>query len=90
MLGEDLARLDDLLSLHDHGLAGQCHNGVEVVGDEYCKKVCNEIGVATEEDWHTEYLDAVLSIKIVDSLDEAIEHINEHNTKHSECIITND
>ena len=44
---------------------------------------------ATGEDWGKEYLDYEISIKVVDSLDEAIEHINRYNTKHSESIITN-
>lgn len=43
---------------------------------------------ATEEDWGTEYLDYIMSVKIVDSLDEAIAHINKYNTSHSEAIIT--
>ena len=43
---------------------------------------------ATEEDYGTEYLDYILSIKTVDSVDEAIAHINRYNTKHSECIVT--
>ena len=45
---------------------------------------------ATEEDWGTEYLDYILSLKLVDSLDEAIRHINRYNTGHSEAIITQD
>ena len=45
---------------------------------------------ATEEDWGTEYLDYILSVKVVDSVEEAIAHINKYNTKHSEAIITND
>ena len=45
---------------------------------------------ATEEDWGTEYLDYILSIKVVYSVDEAIAHINRYNTGHSEAIITND
>ena len=43
---------------------------------------------ATEEDWGTEYLDYILSIKVVNSVEEAIAHINRYNTKHSEAIIT--
>ena len=43
---------------------------------------------ATEEDFYTEYGDAIISVKTVDSIDEAIEHINEHSTGHSEAIIT--
>ncbi len=45
---------------------------------------------ATEEDFGTEYLDLIISVKTVCSLDEAIDHINTHNTKHSETIITKD
>ena len=45
---------------------------------------------ATEEDWGREYLDYILSLKLVDSIDEAIAHINRYNTKHSEAIITSD
>lgn len=44
--------------------------------------------LADETDWDTEYLDYILAVKIVDSLDEAIEHINRHNTQHSEAIVT--
>ena len=51
---------------------------------------CSEIIPATEEDWGTEYLDAIISVKIVDSIDEAITHINTYNTGHSESIITKD
>ncbi len=43
---------------------------------------------ATDEDFYTEFLDYIISVKVVDSLDEAIEHINLHGTKHSECIVT--
>ena len=45
---------------------------------------------ATDEDWGQEYLDYILSAKIVGSIDEAIDHINKYNTKHSEAIITKD
>ena len=53
-------------------------------------RVSEEIIPASEEDWGTEYLDAIISVKIVDSIDEAIAHINRYNTGHSESIITND
>ena len=43
---------------------------------------------ATEEDFYTEFLDYIISVKVVDSLDDAIDHINLHGTKHSECIVT--
>jgi glutamate-5-semialdehyde dehydrogenase len=45
---------------------------------------------ATEEDWDTEYLALILAVRVVDSLDEAIEHINTHGSKHSEAIVTSD
>ena len=68
----------------------QClkNHGVEVRGDEHAKKLSDDILPATEEDWGTEYLDAIISMKIVDSMDQAIEHINRYNTGHSESIIT--
>ena len=45
---------------------------------------------ATEEDWETEYLDAVLSIRVVDSLEDAVAHINRYGSHHTDCIITTD
>ena len=62
--------------------------GVQVRGDERVMAVSDRVMKAAEEDWGTEYLDAVISIKVVDSFDEAVEHINRYNTKHSEAIIT--
>ncbi|MCI8293338.1 MAG: glutamate-5-semialdehyde dehydrogenase [Hespellia sp.] len=61
---------------------------VEIRGDERACGYTSEIVPATEEDWGKEYLDAVISMKIVDSMQEAIEHINRYNTGHSEAIIT--
>lgn len=61
---------------------------VEIRGDEEAVKISSEIIPATEEDFYTEYLDYIISVKIVGDIDEAIEHINEHNTKHSEAIVT--
>lgn len=62
--------------------------GVEIRGDELSRSICSAIEEASEEDYKTEYLDAVISLKTVDSIDEAIEHINCCNTGHSEAIIT--
>ena len=67
----------------------KAHN-VEIRGDERARAISTEIVPATEEDWGTEYLDAIISVKIVDSIDEAIAHINKYNTGHSESIITKD
>ena len=66
------------------------NHDVEIRGDERARAVCGEIYPASDEDWGTEYLDAVISVKIVDSIDEAIAHINKYNTGHSESIITKD
>ena len=64
--------------------------GVQVRGDERVCALNDQVIPATEEDWGTEYLDYILSVKVVDSVEEAIAHINKYNTKHSEAIITND
>lgn len=66
---------------------------VEMRGDEAAVRALGGIGTplvcaATADDWGTEYLDYILSVKVVDSIDEAIEHINRYNTAHSEAIIT--
>lgn len=58
--------------------------------DERALAICPQMEAATEEDFYKEYLDRLISVKIVDSIDEAIAHINEHNTGHSETIITKD
>ncbi len=63
---------------------------VIIYGDDRAREVCPDIRPATEEDFYTEYLDYKISVKTVDSVDEAIAHINEHSTGHSEAIITSD
>ena len=63
---------------------------VEIRGDRKAAAAAEGIVPATEEDWGTEYLDYILSVKTVDSIDEAIDHINRYNTGHSEAIITSD
>lgn len=63
--------------------------GVEIRGDERARAIIPEMKAATEEDWGTEYLDLIISVKTVDSFEEAVEHINHYNTGHSEAIITN-
>lgn len=62
--------------------------GVEIRGDERAQEMDKRIVPATEEDYETEYLDLILSLKVVDSIDEAIAHINCYNTGHSEAIVT--
>ena len=63
---------------------------VEVRGDSFSMDIDRRIVPATEEDWGTEYLDYIISLKTVDNIDEAIEHINRYNTGHSEAIVTKD
>jgi glutamate-5-semialdehyde dehydrogenase len=63
---------------------------VEIRGDEEACSIESSFVPATEEDWGTEYLDYILSLKIVGSIDEAINHINRYSTRHSEAIITSD
>lgn len=61
---------------------------VELRGDERVREVLADCVPAVEEDYGTEYLDYILSLKTVDSVEEAIAHINKYNTGHSECIVT--
>ena len=61
---------------------------VEIRGDEAAKAACGGIVPATDEDFGTEYLDYIISVKTVNNLDEAIKHINKYSTRHSEAIIT--
>lgn len=63
---------------------------VEIHADQEAKELIPDSVPATEEDWGREYLDYILSIKVVDSIEEAIAHINKYNTKHSESIVTRD
>ncbi len=78
------AILDTFLPKLKERLSGQ----VEIRADEQARLVVPEFAGASEEDWGTEYLDYILSLKTVDGLDEAIAHINRYNTGHSEAIIT--
>ncbi|MCD6416183.1 MAG: glutamate-5-semialdehyde dehydrogenase [Planctomycetes bacterium] len=63
--------------------------GVQLRGCPATRELVRDIREATEEDWRTEYLDLILSIRVVDSLGEAIEHINRYGSGHSDAIITN-
>lgn len=65
-------------------------NGCEVRGDERVQAYSGDVAAATTEDYATEYLDKIISVKMVDSIDEAIAHINANSTGHSETIVTND
>ena len=65
------------------------NNGCKIIGDSFLRKFYKgKIYVAKERDWSTEYLSATVSIKCVDSCEEAIKHINKYGTSHTESIIT--
>lgn len=64
--------------------------GVDIRGCEQTMKFHDAVKQATEEDWAAEYLDLILAVKVVDSLESAIEHIATYSTKHSEAIVTSD
>ena len=63
-------------------------NGVEVRGCDKAQAIVDDIKVIEEPEWHQEYLDLIIAVKVVKDVDEAIKHINNHGTKHSEAIIT--
>jgi glutamate-5-semialdehyde dehydrogenase len=85
----DAAVADDFLPAV---LADLRSAGVELIGDERARAAAGdvEVGDATEEDWRTEYLDLKMVVGIVDSLEEAVDHVNGHGTRHSEAIVTRD
>ena len=64
--------------------------GCEVRGDTRVQEICSAAVPAVEEDWSTEYLDKILAVKIVPSLDAAIEHIAVYGSNHTDCILTED
>lgn len=70
-------------------LAELAQAGVELVGDARVRAAAGvEVGAATEEDWGREFLDLKLAVAVVDSLEDAIEHVNRYGTRHSEAIVT--
>ncbi|WP_404381245.1 glutamate-5-semialdehyde dehydrogenase [Caenispirillum salinarum] len=64
--------------------------GCEVRGDETTRKADDRVAAAGELDWQTEYLDAIISVKVVDGIDDAIRHINTYSSQHTESILTED
>lgn len=64
------------------------NHGVQLRGDEQSRSIVPEIQAASDADWDTEYNDLIMAVKVVDSLEEAITHINKHSTHHSEVIVT--
>ena len=64
--------------------------GCELRGDARAQAIHKSVAAAADEDWDTEYLDAILSVAVVDGLDEATAHIARHSSGHTECIVTSD
>ena len=64
--------------------------GCEIRGDEATRALNPRVAAASEEDWDTEYLDAIISVKQVDGVEAAIEHINRHGSHHTDSIVTGD
>ncbi|MDZ7767618.1 MAG: glutamate-5-semialdehyde dehydrogenase [Woeseiaceae bacterium] len=64
--------------------------GCEVRGDEKTRRLSPAATAATEEDWSTEYLDAIVSLRVVDDIRDAVAHISHYGSGHTECIVTND
>ena len=64
--------------------------GIELRGDEEARRIVPQMKAATEEDWYTEYLDAILSVRVVGGLDEAIDHIATYGSQHTDAIVTED
>jgi glutamate-5-semialdehyde dehydrogenase len=62
--------------------------GCEIRGDAATRAIVKGVKKATEEDWRTEYLDLILSVRVVDNLTQAIEHINTYGSHHSDTIVT--
>jgi glutamate-5-semialdehyde dehydrogenase len=71
-------------------LEGLDDKGVEIRGDGRVRQMFPKATPATDEDWRTEYLDLVIAVRVVDSLDEAIEHVNRWGTSNAEGIVTED
>ncbi|NIA27677.1 MAG: glutamate-5-semialdehyde dehydrogenase [Desulfobulbaceae bacterium] len=64
--------------------------GCEIRGDDTVNSAVQGSVPASEDDWSTEYLDAIVSIRVINGIEEAIEHIARHGSGHTECIVTND
>jgi len=64
--------------------------GIELRGDEESRMIVPQMKPATDEDWYTEYLDAILAVRVVRDLDEAIEHIANYGSQHTDAIVTED
>ena len=64
--------------------------GIELRGDDAARSIVPQMKAATEDDWYTEYLDAILSVRVVEGLDEALHHIATYGSQHTDAIVTED
>ncbi|MCG8690286.1 MAG: glutamate-5-semialdehyde dehydrogenase [Minwuiales bacterium] len=64
--------------------------GCEIRGDDATQRLDPRVKAATEEDWETEYLDSIIAVKLVDGVDDAVDHIAAHGSHHTETIVTDD
>jgi glutamate-5-semialdehyde dehydrogenase len=83
----------DRAVLKSHGLPileDLAKAGCEIRGDEAVRAVFAAAKPATEEDWHTEYLDAIIAVRVVDGLEAAIQHIEQYGSHHTDSILTDD
>ena len=86
---ETLLVAEDVAEAVLPGLCAQYKDkGVELRGDEKTRSIVDGVNEATDEDWDTEYLAPILSIRVVKDLDDAMDHINRHSSQHTESIIT--
>jgi len=85
-----LVHRDAAAQFMPHAIDALKDAGVELRGDEGARTYDASMAAATEDDWREEYLDLILAVKVVDSLDEAIDHINRYSSHHTEAIVTED
>ena len=71
-------------------IEGLISEGCEIRGDEATQEVDDRVNAATEKDWGTEYLDAIISVRVVDGVEAAIDHINKYGSHHTDSIVTED
>jgi glutamate-5-semialdehyde dehydrogenase len=71
-------------------IAALIEAGCEVRGDAAARKADSRVRRATEEDWSTEYLDAIIAVRTVDGVDAALAHIRQYGSQHTDCIVSND
>lgn len=80
----------DALSFAEPIIADLVAAGCEVRGDDEALKLHDKVKMATSKDWDTEYLDAIIAVRVVDGIEEAMQHINQHGSHHTEAIVTED